>query len=265
LVDIVDIVTFLVKLSGEHPQPDEGGWNFKLVFDDNIHFAKTPIKEIADISQRNPFVTVPKGTKLSEVVHTLALGAERGVHRACVVDENGQVESIVTQSGIINFLYNRLNHLSDPKLEQTVEQLKLGLKPVISVNCREKTLDALRVLHKERISGVAVLNDDGTLLTNFSGQDLKVLLSQDPILHLDAIQFQKLLIPLQQFISLAANMDAPANVRSPIFIAHQHETLRNIIGKLSTMHCHRLFVSDESRKPLGVIALRDVLEVICQS
>ena len=57
---------------------------------------------------------------------------------------------------------------------ETVSSLGVGIKPVVSVPSEIRAIDAFSIMNQQRVSAVAVLNEDGTLLTNLSAKDIKV-------------------------------------------------------------------------------------------
>jgi len=78
----------------------------------------------------------------------------------------------------------------------------------------------------------------------------------------DARMFWRLFQTVKNF--LAKLRDEPGPHRPRITVnAHPNDTYESVIRKLAEHKIHRLFVVDESKKPVGVIGLKDsLLELI---
>lgn len=55
------------------------------------------------------------------------------------------------------------------------------------------------------------------------------------------------------------------NVSYPSFHCHLNNTIEEIIIKLATLRVHRLYVVDESMRPIGVLSLGDVFKFVMPS
>jgi hypothetical protein len=67
--------------------------------------------------------------------------------RLPVVDSNGALLTIVTQSHVVDLIYKNIEKFSIAG--STVSQLKIGFKDVISVTLEDTVLDAFRLIHEK--------------------------------------------------------------------------------------------------------------------
>ena len=109
------------------------------------------------------------GASLREVVSKLS----GSVHRVPVVNEEGRVIKIISQSSIIEWFSH---HLGEVHASQTVNELKLGSRPVITVRRSLPAIEAFKLMETHNLSGLAVVDEDGSLIGATSARDLKVSL-----------------------------------------------------------------------------------------
>jgi len=57
----------------------------------------------------------------------------KGAHRAPVMDDRNDIKAIVTQSDIVQLLFNNLDMLGELK-DKTIQELKIGTHEVISMS-----------------------------------------------------------------------------------------------------------------------------------
>jgi len=113
----------------------------------------------------------------------------------------------------------------------------------------------LDTLLKSRVSGLAVVDDEGRLLSQLSASDLKGAAMGDLIPSLN--------LPLREFLAItqATNLEK----RTAVLTAYQDQTLMQACQILSSSHhIHRLFVLSEDHKPVGVLTMGDIMEAIGQ-
>jgi hypothetical protein len=62
----------------------------------------------------------------------------KGAHRAPVMDDRNDIKAIITQSDIVQLLFNNMDVLGDMK-EKTIQELKIGTHEVISMSIEGTT------------------------------------------------------------------------------------------------------------------------------
>lgn len=197
---------------------------------------------VSYLCRRNPF----KPVKLTDTLESACKILTSGAHRVPVVNENGKVINIVSQSSINNFL---LHHQSDEYFQHTVEQLHVGTSPVLLVMEDELALDTFAKMEQTGRSGIAVVDADGQLIGNTSGSDMKLFLKYHETLSQ----------PIIDFLNKIRRMDL--KTRAPAFTCKSTETLAQVMAKISATKAHRVFVVDDHHKPIKVISITDILKV----
>lgn len=80
----------------------------------------------------------------------IKLFTEKKCHRIPIVTKEGKLISILTMSAVVNLLANNIGVLGDLG-KKTVEELKLGTQPVLTVSKHMRTIDALKTMHQNVI------------------------------------------------------------------------------------------------------------------
>lgn len=251
LLDVVDILAFVVSIFQEHGENSEGDI-FKRVSTSN-KYAKQCIGEITDLT-RNPFTSVEVGTSLWEV---LLLFVKRKSHRCPVITPEGKMVSIFTQSALVAFISQHIKELGDLSTK-TVEQLHLGTSPVSTMSKTANTIDAFKFMAENHISGLGICDSSKKLIGNISARDLKFVNPMNI--------FNSMLKSTGAFISEAKQQSMEEN--APVIACKSDTHFDFVVGRMAANHIHRLYVCDKDYKPTAIISLRDVLKCIldhCES
>jgi len=241
-LDLIDIVTNTLELQQEHPLREKLG-----IEDEEI--ANEPCLDLVNKSQRNFFHTIDSSDNLQKAVNELCTNK---AHRLAVLNKEGELVSILTQSKIIQYLAKLVDdlHFGNKK----IKDLGLGKTPVISVNLnKSRALDAFKTIQMSNISGVAIVDDDGTIVDNLSVSDLKLLEYNKKV-------FDALLEPLEKFLKRKTE----DTITKPVVVT-QDNTLRDVLNILTKTQVHRLYVVDDQKRPLGIITLSDLMETFADS
>jgi CBS domain-containing protein len=248
LIDTLDILAYIVELFGENDSKNHHVNIFDRL-ENGGKLAREKIVSITDFAH-NPYTPIQKGRSVYEACQLLI---KYKSHRCPVINEQGKIVSMVTQAAIVNLFaanIDKMGHLA----KKTVGELKLGLKPVVTVPKTMRTIDAFKVMHEHKISGVGVVDHSGILIGNLSARDLK---------HLDASNiYSCMYASASSFIQrVRANM---INIVHPAISCTTETDLGFVIGRLSANRIHRLYVCDKDLHPIGVIALRDVIQCVLE-
>jgi CBS domain-containing protein len=104
----------------------------------------------------------------------LRLMATHEIHRVPIVDEEGHLISILTQSSIISQIYHNLSIFSDS--HKTVGELGLGYKAkIVAARSTQIAGAAFTTARDHKVSGLAVVDDQNKLVGNISVSDLKTI------------------------------------------------------------------------------------------
>jgi CBS-domain-containing membrane protein len=241
-VDMVDLAAFIVDI---YTEADIMGENFFSLLEQGERFVTTKVKDIINISSRNPFVPVREGSSLFSVVELLA---KHKVHRVPVIDHQGRVSNLITQSSIISFLSTHLDKLGDIT-NQTVGSLLLGHKDVITVGVNARAIDAFKLMTDRGVSAVGVVDEEGKLIGNISVRDIRVIAT-------DARLIQRLYLGVREFI-YKINAER-IDIINPAIACSARDTYGLVVQRLAASRVHRIYVVD-SHLPVGVISLSDAL------
>jgi len=250
-LDMLDIVLILVR---QIQEPKEGiniAKNFiEAVNSLNLKDAKT----VADISATNPMVPLRSHDSLSEA---LKLFESTGTHRVPILssDENNNqvadVTNILTQVDVITFLARNIQSLGANR-KKTLKELHVQTKKVVSVEISTTTFDAFKVMTENKFTAVPIVNYDGTVFSNLSAKDIKEVKPEDLLLWMGK--------PTIEFIQMIRSKQI--NVSFPIFSCHLHNTLEEVVMKLSVLRVHRLYITDEHNHLIGVLSLGDLFKLL---
>jgi len=210
--------------------------------------------------------------------------ANGAVHRVAIFDASGEIERIVSMSDAVRYLavnVERLGGMADASLRdlglaaETAAREKKK-KKLIAVPPTTPAIEAFARMCNERVSGVGVLDDRGSLIANLSVSDVRCIQPEHfGILGLPAAEFLALL----HGTSYAGFSGAgtPSDVISNPFFAKMFEggfrktgpylvtatpetTFREVLSSFLTHGVHRVYVCEENnKKPVDVVTLTDAL------
>jgi CBS domain-containing protein len=184
------------------------------------------------------------------------LATDNGVHRINVVDGNGRVRGILSQTDIIKFLLSK-SHLFTDSMKATLESVKLGCGAVVSVNAESSVLDALERMSEYYISSVAVVEPDGTLIGNISMADIRFIFQHG--------RYHRLWMNCSQFVSLALNqkgLEHGGNDQFPFFDAHLSSSVEQVMNKILATHVHRVWITEpRTQRLIGVVSMTDLIRL----
>jgi len=244
-LDIRDLISFCVFIYESNIQAD----NLLDIVNFGVRMFKHSIDgvTVTYLSRRNPFHAVKQGAPLIEAIEVLA----RGVRRVPVVDEQGQVVNIISQSSIIHFVQLHMGQI-EHILHTKVGELNVGSQPVLAVKKDAKAIDVFRLMDQHQRSGVAVVDDSGVLVGNTSGNDLKLFIKTP---SMSALQ-----VPITQFLNQIRNLNIDITV--PVISIVPEDPFSLVVSKLAATRVHRVFMVDAKYHPIKVVSITDVLRFL---
>jgi len=201
--------------------------------------------ELADYSKLDPFIKV---TDTSNLIQVLQISSQdyRSLHRFPVVDSQGKLKGIVSQSLLVRFLEPHTKKFDFGTLQVGV--LGLGIdKQVITISEDSSLSAAIRKLRESKVSGIGVIDHTGKLVGNFGATALKFL----GLKVIDSIN-----ITLKDFLH-----QKPDTKEESTIVVTKQTTAHQVITKFTTSGVHRIFVVDEKGHPIGIISLGDIIEL----
>eukprot|EP00698_Gefionella_okellyi_P016988 TRINITY_DN4925_c0_g1_i1.p1 TRINITY_DN4925_c0_g1~~TRINITY_DN4925_c0_g1_i1.p1 ORF type:complete len:295 (+),score=51.73 TRINITY_DN4925_c0_g1_i1:160-1044(+) len=248
-LDMKDLVSIVVHVAGQKAQHDQIQHVRTLLKSLDSYSYPTEGVTISYLARRRPFHSVLIGSPLIKAVEIL----ERRIHRVAIVDAQGKVVKILSQSAVVKYLSQHMETLGS-SIHRELADLKLGIKTVFQVNEQQSALESFKLMEQKNVSGVAVVDKaTGRLTGNVSSRDLK------KFIH--APSFGLLHSPVSQFLKVLRQEDI-SDTRQPTVACFANSTFAHAIGLISATRLHHLYVVDNEReyKPVGVISLTDILQ-----
>lgn len=222
------------------------------------------------LSRRNPFRSVHANDPLSVVLDLLAKKGPGRLKRLAVVDGDGKVVNIVSQTTLVSFLRcacrvvavcmlttsTRSKQIAEHHLYvgKTVEEMQLGSSPVTAIADSHPAIEAFKMMDSKQVTGLAIVDQHGKLVGNISARDLKIFIR--------FIDFDALLQPVGEFVK--ALRQHAIDIKSPTITVFGSTKFEMVVGKLAATKVHRIFVvNDETHfHATRVISLVDVLSAV---
>lgn len=217
-------------------------------------FHTLTVAEAMNASEQNATISVAIGTSLLTIVQTMLVNH---VRRVVVTDADGQLHNIITQSQIIQFLSENIGHFQ-ALAGRTMQELDAYnvWRPVVTVRPEQPAVDAFQLMRKHKISGVAVVNEEGKLIDSIGVRDLRIL---DGKFDCGSC-VQPLTVFLQRVRDASSASIATTRPHAPITF-QLSDKLGDVIQRVATARVHRIFAVDSSNKLLAIASLSDLLKV----
>jgi len=255
-LDIRDLVSFVVFVYDQQKVRDNtrlqdlllhGAEQFKMFGTDGV--------TVSYLSRRHRFNPVQEDEQLAKVVSLLSFPT---THRVPVINSEGKVVNIVSQSTVVKLLSNKCIRIGDPAYADphspTLGELKLGSAPVLTVPKGETVINTFRMLDSKNKSGIALLDETKKLVGTTTGKDLGLFLKNPSLASLNRSIFDYLK-------EIRANS---IDIKTPAIAVFEKDKLPRAIALLAATNVHRVFViHDEANyHPERVISITDILKYL---
>ncbi|KAI8061772.1 hypothetical protein BC940DRAFT_279338 [Gongronella butleri] len=251
MFDYGDVIAYLLLVLKNPSAEHSSSFEIQDIVQRAMNGKQVPVSLASDLSQRNPFYSILSEATLLSAVEEFACGT----HRLCVMQPNGQIKGILSQSTVVKYLYEHRRQFPqvDDLLNKTLRQLKLGETEIISVNSESPVLEAMSQMSEHGVSSVAVLGHMGVIMGNISMTDVKHVLR--------SFNHRMLWETCLQFVSLIRTQQGieDGQDRLPVFDVRLDTTLGFAIAKLLATQSHRVWVTDDHDRPHGVLSLTDIM------
>jgi len=211
-------------------------------------FASDKATFITNYSKRESLPVVHTNTTLAQLLSILSTS-----HRV-VVCEGKNLLNYVTQSDAIEFIHKR--NLLGPSAKKSVEALQLATKAVVSINETELVIEAFKKMVTEKVSGVAVVNDQNKLVGCVSAHDIRAITSTGELL-------EHLYETYAKYREIMHALKVPT--KPHIIKANSSTSMEEIVNIIVKEKVHRVFLTDNLDQVSGVISLTDVLRCVSAS
>jgi len=263
---ISDLVHFLVGLfaaSASHAHPNHQGDEISLLAKtifkaselDALHykFINHPVGQLINVSQRNPWNPMSVDAPLQEVICTMV---NENVSRLPLVDKNGKVVAIISESPILHFLSTHLDKLGD-LANKTLHESIVASPIAVHSELNERTIVSFAKLVQHKMTHLT-LNPSGTPHGTLSLKDIKAA-DED---------FQWLVSPVGDFIAHIRQQ----NLKSvhPYMHLNNCDLFGHTIGRFEATGVHMMYLTSllteldktASYPPIGLVTLHDLLAAL---
>ena len=156
---------------------------------------------------------------------------------------------IISQSGLVAFLASKCPHGS---MDETMIDAGIPFrKDVVKVAESETAFTTFELLDSKRLSGIAVVDEDGKLIGNTSAVDIKnaVMDGGRTVMNMDILSY----------LACVRQSQVMKNCKSLNCHVREDATVGHVVNLLAKTGFHRVFVVDEDMKPMGVISFTDII------
>jgi len=240
MVDVLDIAAYALDY-----------WKQRASHDDwrgySGDFFKAPLSHVLNYSKMDlPFV-VTQRSSIAEVIRMFGeAGRTTRPHRALVLNDNGEITGIISQSDLVYFIYCTRNQMPRELLDRTLRSLN-QINGCVSVRLDTAFSETLELLYRNKVSAVPLLDDQYRICGNFSASDLRGLAPKS---------FDYFTGSTIQFLTKCTR----AGLGAPVWVG-EDVSLEVALESLVKNRVHRVYITNAHGLPTGVFSLTDVLEI----
>jgi len=241
-VDVLDIANLIIKEANLPGLPFFTNTDKEYLLTIGHRIAQQSCASILNLSGRDPMYKISLDDTAWDSLKFL-----NEAHRVAVTNTDGIVVNVLAQMDIVNLLLSRYT-FSGSNLEKPF--LEAGLTPnsvVGSLDENVNVMGALRYMRDCGISGVAIINKAGKLITNLSASDFLGLTEEN---------FDYLTLTIGDFLQRVHGFLKP-----PVY-CRSHDTIETILLKLQLHKVHRIYICDQNLKPTGFLSLTDIIQFL---
>jgi len=201
---------------------------------------------------------VTKSTSVEVVVDMFF----QGIHRVFIVDEKGELLSVLSQSDFLFLLSQSITMIDVNDRSKTIQELGIAEKDLLTVNKDTKVISVLAKMAqapKRPISAVPIVNDNGDLIATFSSTNL---------LSLNRTNFHSLSLPVIEFMYFIKKENEAKQLHTQYCSKYLNpitctldSTFQSVVMIMSTNQVHRVWVVNNEKKLIGVVASSDLFKV----
>ncbi|GMI67348.1 SNF1-related protein kinase regulatory subunit gamma 1 [Hibiscus trionum] len=223
-------------------------------------YKNTKVRDISGTFRWAPFLALQKSNSFLTMMLLLSKYKMKSVP---VVDlGDGKIDNIITQSAVIHMLaectgFHWFECWGNKKLSE-IGLPTMSPKQIIKVHGDEPVLQAFKLMRKNRIGGIPVVDSGGRkAIGNISLRDVQFLLTA-PEIYRDyrSITAKNFLIAVKNYLE---KHDKGSPMLSGTITCKRDKTIKELIKTLDSQDIHRMYVVDDDGNLEGVITLRDII------
>jgi len=196
---------------------------------------------VTNYSRNNLLHVLPPTSSVVDIVKSLCEH-----HRVAVGDD--ELFDYISQSDIVKF-FKEKNVLGELG-RKTIKELGLGSANVISVTPNQRVIEAFKKIVINKVSGIAVVDENSRLVGQISSSDLKCISETGEMIK----QLYETYNSYRR--DLVEKYHAPIQM----ITVGQHTTFAKLVDILVENKIHRAFVVKDDNILVSVITLTDVLK-----
>jgi len=236
-LDLFDLLAYLLDLWDANEEADTDGIA-KL----GEKFLNHTVRDLTDLSDNDVYAAVIADEQAQRLVRLFGLG----VHRVALLDIQGSLKNVISQSDVVKFLNENLQLLGE-NADKTIKELNMiSTDNLIVAESEQSAISAFKLLAANLVSAVPIVDKQGAITGTLSVSDLKFLQEDLSPLLLSASQYKSKQEP------------------HPNIVCTPDSTLGSVIAMLASSNVHRVWVVDEHQKPTSVISITNVCEFLSQ-
>ncbi|XP_055923892.1 uncharacterized protein LOC129954180 isoform X2 [Eupeodes corollae] len=197
------------------------------------------------LNQVMPLVSIGPDASLYDAIKILI---HNRIHRLPVIDPmTGNVLYILTHKRILRFLFLYINELPKPSyMQKKLSDLKIGTYDNIeTADENTSIIMALKKFVERRVSALPLVDAEGRLVDIYAKFDVINLAAEKTYNDLD--------------VSLRKANEHRNEWFEGVQKCNLDETLYTVMERIVRAEVHRLVVTDDSQKVIGIISLSDIL------
>jgi len=235
-VNVLDIACFIAHLDvGEEE-----------ILGATIFYFDKNITEVLDFFKTDYFMPMSPNYALSLAVQTFC----RIAHCIPITDTSGKITNVLSQSDVVRFVSKNVSLFFGSNASRVPSQFGFvkGLKATLKVDSKSMVLKAITTLYENKVTALAIVNDDGTLLGNFSASDLGTLTVEN--------FSTKIKEPVSKFIDVE---------KQEVIAVSESTSMGDIVKILADKKIHRVWIIDAEERPVGLVSLSDIMKFLRSS
>jgi len=208
--------------------------------------ASSTAQTFINFSSRNDYRFVYEDSTVKECLNKMNDGMFKG-HRLAVHDKDNKLIGIISQTDIMQLAGKYLDKL--PEKDKTLKELGLE-RGVVSMRWDNILGDSLDAISTTGVSALALVDNEGKLVANFSASDLR---------GLTRAVLGWMGKPTIDFLQHFGRGSKPPIVESV------DTTFRACVEKLAHLskeRIHRVYLTDPNDRPIGIVSLSDVVTLL---
>lgn len=242
-VDRVDIASFIADAAPDDSELKRDELQSLQIAGRAI--ALVSLDQVVNRSGKDALLSVFESSPASEVLEFFASGQ----HRCVLFSADKEIASVVSQSNFVahmadNLQFGATKEIAAKKLSEL--GFEQGHMSLTTIRADQSVLQATKVMKREGVSALAVVDPKGKLVGNFSASDLKGLFRQ---------RLPDFLKSVEQFLK----DHSPASLE-PV-TGSKDATLQDTCKLLAGRRLHHVFLVSEENVPYGLISQTDIMKI----